>query len=238
MKSIDIHINSKDRSSGTNENITMDLFVPINNVKNIKIKSIEIPLTHYIVNSSNNSINFILGGSKTATLIPGNYTPLQLANEIKTEMNVVSTGFNVTYNNITHKFTIINSSSFDILFTTTTASKLIGLTADVTNVTSYTSTNCIDLLGTRCMYIKSNAISLLNTKSYVSETMENIIYKLPIIEENIFILGGNINEYIIINYIGPNSTISTIDLQLLDDELNTMDLNGLYWTITFTFFYS
>jgi len=238
MKSVDIHINSKDRTSGSNENLTMDLFLPINNIKNIKIKSIEIPLTHYVVNSTNNTINFTLGGSHTATLTPGNYTPNQLADEIKTEMNNVSAGFSVSYDNITHKFTISNAAPFDISFTGTTASKLIGLTTDTGSVTSYTSTNCIDLLGTRCIYIKSGAISLLNTKSYVSETMDNIIYKLPLIDENIFILGGNINEYIIINYTGPHSSMTTIDLQLLDDNLTVMDLNGLYWTITFTFYYT
>src|SRR5687767_12512127 len=78
MKSIDIHINSNDRTSGTNENFSTNLFLPINNIKNIKIKSIEIPLTYYIVNSSNNTINFTLGGSNNAILIPGNYTASQL----------------------------------------------------------------------------------------------------------------------------------------------------------------
>ena len=36
MKSIDIHINSNDRTSGTNENFSTNLFLPINNIKNIK----------------------------------------------------------------------------------------------------------------------------------------------------------------------------------------------------------
>ena len=240
MKSLNIHINSSTvTTSSSNESITINIVPKITNIKKIVLTSIEIPLTYYVVNSNNDVITFTVSAvDYTATLTHGNYTGLQFADHIELVFNDLVNDFSVTYDDITNKLIISkNSGIFSIDYESTTAKKLIGLTGDFTDLATYQSTDSIDLLGTRNIFLISESITSLNIPSYVGIDIKNAIYKLPVSSFETYSIAHNLTECIVANYTGQNASISSIDIQLTDDDGNELYLNGLYWTATFTIFY-
>lgn len=121
------------RNFGTNENPTFLLESPLH-IKKYKVKSVQIPLSNYLINSTNNKIYFtekFLPVSATngiatttstlTTITPGTYTIAQLTSHVQTQLNSVSaltqltegtgitTGaqYTVSSNSITNKLSIL-----------------------------------------------------------------------------------------------------------------------------------
>jgi hypothetical protein len=118
----------------------------------ISLEYMEIYNTIPIIGSSNNKLDFSVGASNfTATITIGSYSAIQLATEIQNQMNTVSSGFTVTYNNNTRKLTFANSSTFTLLF-------LSGTNA---------SSSCYR----ECGYISSNGLLAVNSSAAVTSSI-------------------------------------------------------------------
>lgn len=63
------------------------------------------------IDTTNNTVYINDGADKTATITSGNYTGATLATEIQSRLNVVSSGWTVTYSTTTYTFTISNIGS-------------------------------------------------------------------------------------------------------------------------------
>ena len=237
MKRVNLYINSENRTSGDPENFKLRLNKTISDIHSIHFKACEIPFSYYPVNSSNNLIIFRnnVPSEWHALLTPGNYTGDELATEIQTQMNAQVPGFTVTYDDKTLKYTWINATTTFEINSISTAIKILGLdTTDPGVASSYTSKNCINITGTNHLYIISSKLTQGNELAYADTTQKNIYARIPIdvnfgevlrykTEEN----DSNVSVY------DGMVDISDVDFQLVDEDFNQMDLNGLNWNMEF-----
>lgn len=114
------------------------------------------------------------------------------------------------------------------------ANMKLGFEKTVSFAASHTADNIVNLLLTKNIYITSPLVAgeTITTRPRISSTL----VKLPI--------NGNFGE--LINYASEpskdllmvnNSNISHIRFELLDDEGEEVDFNGLNWTLEIAFFY-
>jgi len=184
VKSVYINIDSRDRNvnqyPNTNNYRIKLLNHKIKNIKKIELISAKIPKTNYIVNSTNNIIDFVENSvNYTITLTEGNYTLSTLSTEIQNELNGLLTAntYSVSIDSNTLKMTINRSSgtnSFSLLFASgsnadtidsdgqvikgSSSRILMGFNiADVTDTSgTITSQNLVNLQGENEIYIEIN----------------------------------------------------------------------------------
>lgn len=237
MPKTSVYINSVNRTQGTANDFMTTLKRALNNVSRVEIKSIEIPFTYYTVNSNNNTIQFTdnVPNTYSCTLTPGYYNADQLLTEIESKMTAQLAGFTGgSYDENKLKFTIANGTNdFEILdSTTTTAQALIGLDGDTGVVSSWTSDNAINIMGTNHIYIFSNALISGRNIAYADSDMKDIIYRVPVdvdfgsvIRERTEAYQSNVFEYDTAN------RLHNIDFRLTNEDYNALDLNGWNWSI-------
>lgn len=93
---------------------------PAVNAYNTSRSKIWKPAGNFEVISTNNTIYINDGSNKTITLTTGAYLYSTLSTHIQTQLNASSSGWTVTYNNLTGKFTLANSGSVTLRITQTT----------------------------------------------------------------------------------------------------------------------
>lgn len=245
-----IELNSKNRSLGTNNNpkYTLENIVPINH--SLSVCSLHIPYTFYQINSSNNTIQFVEGGSTEVdiTITPGSYTATTLASEIKSKANAAgSLTYDVTFNSSNGKFTItVSSSTVSIDVSDSTGNELLGFTTDPADASSITSDTIAIVNPTDTIKVKSNYLSSFREytqyevpKNSVSDD-SNTIFSLSIPNVN---FGDYINydsTYIMENILQINKTKNynftklkkhNIDFYCTNDKNELLDFNGVNWTV-------
>jgi hypothetical protein len=189
-----------------------------------------IPFTFYNVNSSNNVLNYTVGGIDYSLIIPqGNYTTTTMKTYLNTNLQNIS----VSYDSTTNKYKFVNSQNNDFSFNSTSSSLgLLGFSGQTTS-TSYSliSTQTINLNPIRCICVCTNLkTSNININS---KNKSNIVCSIPIITQ----------PNSIINYLNPNNfkintyanVISSIKIQLMDQDGTLLNLNGANWTMTLQF---
>lgn len=236
VERVAVHIDSADRTSGSNENFEIKLSNEVTRVKSVEVVSVEIPFTFYTLNSSNNVFKFTdnTPTTYTVTLSPGNYDGATFASALQTAMNLLMAGFTVTYGYTTFKLTWANASQFNILISGSTMASTIGVTSASGLTTSFTSQGTINLSGPNYILIKSDKlVKPKRTPPYLHSAQANVLYKVVVstgpgstlIEKNSY---SNPNP---IMY-GTRQRIQVIDLQLIDPNGNVLDLNGQRWSMT------
>lgn len=202
----------------------------------INVVHASIPFTFYNVNSSNNVLNYTLiipfpGTNISYSLVipQGNYT----ANTMKTYLNTNLQNFTVSYDSTTNKFKFVQKDNFDfILQSTSTCLGLLGFTGQTTS-TSYnlTSTQTLNLNPIRCICVCTNLrTSNININS---KNKSNIICSIPITTQpNSIITYLNPNNFKINTYA---NVLSSLRIQLMDQDGNILNLNGANWSMTIQF---
>jgi hypothetical protein len=237
MKRTTVIINSANKTSGSVNDFKISLppARTLKNVRSIEVHNIELPFSWYPITSANNTIAFTddIPNDYTCTITPGNYTGDELASEIQTKMSAELAGFTVTYNPKTLKFTIANGSDdFELIYTTTTASKLIGLDEDSGVVATWTSDNIINLSGTNHVYLISHKLSQGRDQAIVDNTLKDIFIRIPVDEGfgNVIRYKTEASQTATIQY-QNNFNITEIDFSLVDEDFVALDLNGLNYTV-------
>lgn len=170
-------------------------FPMIGQVKKMRLISTEIPNSQYVINTSNNIIDFIdVGGGRSPVaiaIVPGSYTATELANQLNTQINAeVGVGFGiqfvVTYITFTKKFIIerIVGGTFSLLFATgnnseTSAGHELGYTVDLLGVTVATSDATVDLGGENYAFLQLDGYPALTTTENIENVFAKIIWNVP-----------------------------------------------------------
>jgi hypothetical protein len=233
MKEVSIFLNSKNRTSGSTSNFNARLIKGLKNVHRIQLRSVEVPISYYTVNSTNNTLKFSnqVPTEFTVTFSEGNYSAIELAAEIETKMKVVSSNMTVVFNDNTLKFTFANNGNdFRLFDSVTTCQSLIGLENDTGTVTTYTSTKIVNISGPNHLYILSSELTSGRDMAIVDNDYREIAFRVPIKE-----VFGSINNYepTSAQYLNYNTDhlLQQIDLKIVDEEFNEMNFNGLEWNI-------
>jgi len=238
IERVNVNIDSKDRTSGTNENFIITLSPKLTRVVACDVVSVEVPFSYYTVNTSNNVLKFTnaVPTTFTATVTPGNYDGITFAGQLQTLMNAQMAGFTVTYNVASYTLTFANASQFNILLSGSTIAPVIGISADSGLTTSYTTQIALNLSGPNfLMILSSRIVNLKKYKPYFHSGTSTCLYKLQIndgpgtiiCDKNVFPNSVNF---------GVRNDIDQIDLNLVDPDGNTVDLNGQRWSITLVFY--
>ena len=181
----------------------------------------------YNVNQYNNIIYYDLSGvPTTATLTLGNYSYSQLATEIGTQ-----TGFTVTFNVNTGKFTFTNGVVFKFTFgtnTTNSANILLGMNkVDGSDALSHTSDNMADIYPYKEFYI---TIDEDNNKHITGNNHFNVSL---LIQDRNTTFGSILHDTNLENYnqVIKIQNTKQITYRIVDRDGNLIDFNGNNWTL-------
>lgn len=223
-------LESLNRHSGTPENATWVLDTPITNVRAFRIQDLEIPYSMYPINGYNNTLEFTDSSARTCNLTPGVYSPDELATEIQTQMNSVSSGYTVTYSDKTMRYTIANASNFTISGTSTCA-RLIGLAQTSGLNTSWTSDHVIDLGYTRHVLLESSLASLID-RPKVNGQSSSVVHRFPVNGNPGDVMSDPARSSCRFRVCDDRRHLSSISIKIIDDEGRVLDLQGQGFTLT------
>jgi len=125
-----ITIDSRKRASSNTCDAVYFLDRTLKGIQGLKFSNMQFYSTIYNITQYNNTIAFSVTSGRTTTLYslilaPGNYAVSEFTEALQTLMNgSSSSGFTVTYSNITGLITITNSNSFSLNFAASTSSGL------------------------------------------------------------------------------------------------------------------
>jgi len=249
IESIQIHLNSKYADSYNNNNNLSDCIfqlpvieIPLQHSIKLSLQHAVIPFSFYNINANNNQIQFqeIIvdgNGNQTGTINNtlyisyGNYNALQLAIYLGTLFP--NNRMTVTYDNIRNKFNFTNSTyDFKFISSLCTCQELLGLsTNDLYNSSifkTYTSNRLINLATVKCICVATNLQTGCITNIAKNET--SILCSIPVIS----------NPFSLIDYANTSqfkvdlhsNVINTVRIKLIDQDGNSINLNGMYFTLT------
>lgn len=137
-------IDSKDRVDGLSHSFAIQMRPGLKPIKSVRLLAISVPLTNYIVDTTNQNIYFNDGTDRIGVIPPGVYDSYSILAVIASAME--SSGYTgtitVTYSQTTFNYTITGTVAFSLTFGTNTinsAAYILGFSnVDTTSSTSHT----------------------------------------------------------------------------------------------------
>ncbi len=183
VKSI-IIADSKDRN--TNSKSTSDFYisnVTFQNINTIKITEVQIPISWYNIRKLQQNIYI----NNTLITIPAqSYT----ATTLLTQLQTLLTGYTVTYNTNTLKYTIALSTNFTLNCSQWDKGVLIILgfnNIDLSGANTYTSENMINMNPDTKLTLHSNLGKQIENQIIYSDNRSNVLLDIPVF--------SNLNTY-------------------------------------------
>ena len=242
IDSIQIHLNSKYADSYIKGNHSDCVFnlplieVPLQHHIYISVVHCVIPYTFYNINATNNALHFNSNSVERPILYitQGNYNAIQLASYLSSSMSAYN--IRVSYNSITNKFTFsnVNNAMFYIYNDSqSTCLSILGfqnstLSQFTLTSGSLTSINSANMQTKHCICIQSNFISG-NINNY-KKNENTILCSIPINTQPYSMIAYTPAKPIRTNIF--NNLINLINLRIVDQNNETIDLNGQDWSIT------
>jgi len=208
----------------------------------IAIQSAEIPASYYNINGTNNSINITdsVGTTATVTISEGNYNADTFKTEFVLKFNAATFAGNafLDFNTINGKFSLLSATvgtGLTVNLATTTCRLPLGISLDATGTLAfpYVAPEVefplpADFLGITKIKMGSDALAGGNFDS-------NNLNTTTLVDT----ISATATPFglIIYNSLGRESfvkakRIDEIDIQLLDQNNNFIDFNGVNWCMT------
>jgi hypothetical protein len=219
----------------SNNNADTEFYLPLIEIPSqyhlhVNVVHASIPFTFYNINSSNNVLNYSIEGTNYSFIIAqGNYNVINLKDYLMSNLP----GFIITYSPITNKYTFTQNYYGFTFLNTSTCLNILGFSQQTitSNGTSLTSTQSVNLNPIRCVCICSDLPS--SNISLNSKNKNNILCSIPITTQpNSIITYLNHNNFKINTYA---NVLSSIRIQLMDQDGNLLNLNGTNWSMTIQF---
>ena len=224
-------LSSKDRSSGTPEDSIFHLNEnELHETHNVMLKDIVIPNTMYNIRTSNNTLDYDIGGvAKTATVPVGYYSLADLV----IALNTAQADLVFSENSFAKKLNVTSASN-SFIKTSSTIKKVIGASIQNVPSTSYTLDSFYNLNPTNYIHVISN---LAEADALISSDGKRypVIASIPVL----FSFGSILNQTENNDTLDSskhisNLNLSTINMRLVDDDFQTIELNGSEWQISFS----
>jgi len=228
----EIHISSDQRDIGEDTSWTIYPKPAIHRLKRMRLSNCEFSWTHYVFNSTNNTINFKEdgGGTLVATLTSQNYSRNKLAVEIKTQLESAGAGtYTVTVSADSYKITITPTAGItnvQILASgTNSCHKSLGFFVDSANSTSVTGDSVTQISGLNYVLLRSNLALNRRHKSFYdnSSTNHDVLARIPVTGSS-----GSIVYFNAIDqpFSEAHGDLTELRFRLTDNLGKTIDLNG------------
>ena len=198
--------------------------------KYITILDAQIPVSFYIINSSNQVLTVVKGvNTYTLNLTQVNYNATSLITELISKLATATITATITINKTTGKLTFNFDSSIQMIFSTSTIASVLGLTANLTG-TVITLQQPLNLLGIKRLNIKSDALAV---SSFSSQNLGNssILLSIPNNEAQFNMISFT-NQNNLNNCVLNADIVDIIDIQIVDESNNFIDFNNQDWTMT------
>jgi hypothetical protein len=187
----------------------------------VSVVHAEIPLSFYIINSTN---NLLVINNITYTLTTGDYNANTFVTMILT---ILPASFTLVYNNTSTRYTLTNSLADFTINVGSTCGTIFGFLSNK----SYTSTNKTLALPNPCNFlgpvlikIKSNMLQSNNIDSS-SGGRNNTISTIQVNSSaNGLLLYNNFTNF---KSLFPNTSLDYIDISLTDEYDNIIDFDGI-----------
>ena len=196
----------------------------------ISVVNAQIPISYYLINSTNNKFNITINGISTSYYFKvGNYN----INSFITEWsNSIGAGWTLTFSNITNKLSFTYNQNFIFSDDNNSLFGIMGFKKGTSYSSSNNSLICpyvVNFAGVTRLNIKSNCFTLNNVDSY-NKSINRTIAVIPVSS----VSGGYMYYNNFTNYknIFKNNEISTINIEIYDDFKNFIDFNNIDWSMT------
>ncbi len=237
-----------ENSSSSRTNFKYQLTQPVNFFKRgrdyeyyVRIENVRIPISFYNINSNFDDFGWTgsATGVVTFAITQGNYTIDELIAEVQVQMNLLDTNtYTITYDEITQKVNIASDGvenvstlvgdgwrtlGFNLTETITGASNTDGVNVAYTNTVKHLKLIVNNITSNN---VYSNDFS---ASSGVKQTnLQRVSLEIPITQtRNEFQFYDNHDGYFI--KLPSMSSISELDVKLVDAENNVLDLNEVPW---------
>jgi hypothetical protein len=187
----------------------------------------EVPNSFYLVNSSNNTIVI---NSTTYTVASGNYNALTLKTAL---LAVLPSGFQITYDQSSFKYTFTYTTSFTITTSSTIFPVIGGGTTTLTSVgNSITMPYIINFLPPPRIIFKSKNLRFNNfNQGDYSTDMFLCVQNSGNVGSRIYFQNFTNLRFL---YEGDLTTdLSILEINVCDDNGTLLDFNNQHWFITF-----
>jgi hypothetical protein len=197
----------------------------------LELVNAQIPVSWFLINSTNNSFNITIGGSQNTYQFPfGNYNATTFIASFQT---LLGASWAVAFNTSTNKFTFgYSGGSFTFSDGQNSIFSIIGFASG----SQYTSSGNnllapfpVNFGGITKINIMSSTFNLANADSKTKGQVQTIC-SVPVST----IQGGYIFYNNITNFksIFRNHEFSSLNINIQDDFKNDIDFNNIDWTIT------
>jgi hypothetical protein len=196
----------------------------------IGLINVQIPVSFYSINYTNNKLSYTLGSSKTIILEDGNYNANTLFSEMISKFLLNGDVFTIKINKINGCLTFSSNTDFTFNYTNSTIFKTLGFRNNI----DYTSSSNILISPFPLNLAIINQLSIvsdnLGTNGYSSNKIENIISNVSVDKPSFGIL--TFESPNMIRRILKSKTINSVDIRILDQDGNLIDFNNQDWSLT------
>lgn len=215
------------------------------NVTSVTLFNACIPNTSYLVNTNNNILHLSITNIEYKLEIPvGDYTASNLAVALETALQTLDVNFTVTLNTLTNKFTMTNTSAFDLLFIGSSEfhndhkrntylkrsiGKIIGFPKqNFTGLLTYTAPNKYNLSSDPYTVLKIRELENVSSNStHIDRAFAVIPMTYPHNTKN-YVLSSHSGYTPYIKYFNPPlARLDRLTIEFKDSCGNTIDFNGI-----------
>lgn len=232
-----LYLNSKQALTKINNSTSNCIFdfnnLPINDGEiYVSVQTAQIPGTYYNIDSINNLLIYSLNGGANINLVipPSNYNVTTLLTYLQTVM----TGFTITFNSANNLYTFTHSSQSFAFKSNSTCFELLGFNDNAqynSSGLSLTSTISVNFFTIRNILIECSNLITVNKTSNINDTNASILTSIPVTVSQNSILSYS-NVYGLSDKIVSVKNFASLQIRLLDQDLDLLDLNGGEWSIT------
>jgi len=234
--SVVVRINSRDRTnqndSTTNFKVSLGKEISDHNVKRVVLRSLNMPNFQYNVNSNNNRITIESGtdGPQTVTVAIGQYKTSELISLLEMLFTGAFTNsLTITQNSISQLLTFsIDNGDTIRLFEPDQANNTLNYSLGITTTTALASTHDSDrmprLNGLTLCHVESS--ELANSNYHSNQRNENFLATVQVTNEfsTYLYYEPSFSEINSINF-SSHRKFHSIDIKLLDQDLNVIDIH-------------
>lgn len=231
---INIFLQSKDSKEKRENNSDCDFFLEtiidaprFDMQMLVSVIDAEIPYSFYNITTKNNTLVI---NNIEISINPQNYSAFNIVDAFNEKFTIEGLDIVMSFNDNNNKFSLLSATSFSI--DSTTMIKELGMDDLPQTTNTYISNKVCNLAGTSSIYIRSDNMNIQNINSFgktngvlskvlVNTSPGNFIFFEPSTPQY-FILGNSLNF---------------INIQLLNDDNEFIDFNGLDWSLTLSIEY-
>lgn len=242
MEKILLNVDSRFRNKckyPSSTSFVSELDVPLKNVIDITLSSIEFPDIYYTISEKrkNNCFDFIFKGKRTKITLPnGNYNLESALSNIILQIKVISSSLTIVFSSTTGKITFFSESSerFSLDFTSETIydslGKHLGFTDDYyDNVLNITGERIVDFRGDNYFFLKLNDYGRVGMKFNEDYVFSKVIAP----SDKFTTLFDNQANFVCKTHVFRQPVdIYKLDIKILDLFGNCIDLLDMNFSMT------